>query len=553
MNDSTHLTITRNCLDSAERLINTSAAYFAKLCARNGRIHTDLIDRHQRPLFDLVEAATNLAASRQLLQTTTNWQTIDTPAKRLTAALAQLHAAESIRSLIHMLSMREVSFGLSPASINHEIFGLSHFLQTQLNLFNWNQISDLLMQVKHPGESGLTAEQRDLQLTFRRFAREKVTPMAEEIHREDRDLPEPMLQDLAALGCFGLSIPARYGGFQDDGHPDHMAMVLVSDELSRASFGTAGSLITRPELLAKALLKGGSERQKQTWLPLIASGERQAAVAITEPDFGSDVAGLQTTARKVAGGWRLNGSKMWCTFAGRADLIMTLARTDPDLSKGHRGLTLFIVEKPVASGHSFTYSTNGGALNGRAIPTIGYRGMHSFALTYDEFFVPDANVIGEEAGLGQGFYMQMHGFSGSRLQTAARALGVMTAAFQETFTYAHERVVFGQPLIKYQLTRHKLVQMAMRIQAGRQLTYFAARELDAGRGADKAAMAKFFSGKAAEWVTREALQLHGGMGYAEEFPVSRHFVDARVLSIFEGAEEVLALRIIARALLQATI
>lgn len=546
------ITVAIDVLEVGERVLATSAAYFAGLCEQNGRISTTRMDQYQRSLFDLAASATNLAAARQLLNHAHRYQADEQTRGQLVVHLALLNAATAVQELRGQIDLRAAELGLDGSTPVVDLNGtaVTTFLRQQRANQNIETAAKLLLQTNNSGPNGLNAEQRDLQAIFRRFAQEKVAPFAEEIHREDRDLPETMLRELAQMGCFGLSIPERYGGFQNDTQPDHMAMVIVSAELARASFGTAGSLITRPELLAKALLQGGTEAQKQKWLPLIATGERQAAVAITEPDFGSDVARLATAARKVPGGWRLNGSKMWCTFAGRADLIVVLARTDPDLSQGHRGLTLFIVEKPAATGHNFSHTTNGGSVSGYAIPTIGYRGMHSFALTFDDYFVPDVNVIGEKNGLGRGFYLQMHSFSGSRLQTAARALGVMTAAFYEALKYTRERQVFGRPLCDYQLVQHKLVAMARLIQAGRQFTYHAARELDAGRGAETAAMAKFFTGRAAEWVTREALQLHGGMGYAEEFPVSRHFVDARVFSIFEGAEEVLALRIIARGLLR---
>jgi len=435
------------------------------------------------------------------------------------------------------------------SAVQSDQAGLRSFTGQQLGSEQFQLVTDLIRETGGVGEDGLDVEQQAVQTAFRRFAQERVVPLAEQIHREDDLLPDHILQELAAMGCFGLSIPARYGGFQDDAHPDHMSMVIVSDELSRASFGSAGSLITRPELLSKALLKGGTEAQKAKWLPLIASGEKQVAVAVTEPDHGSDVANLTTMARHDGDGWRLNGSKMWCTYAGRAEVLMLLARTDPDRSKAHRGLSLFIVEKPACYGHEFEHSIHGGRITGRAIATLGYRGMHSFEMQLDDYFVPDANLVGGEAGLGQGFYLQMHGFAGSRLQTAGRALGIMAAAFAAGLDYARQRLVFGSPLISFPLTQQKLALMAMRIQAARQLTYFAARELDHNRGMETAAMAKLLTARSAEWIAREAQQLHGGMGYAEEFPISRHFVDARVLAIFEGAEEVLALRVIARALL----
>jgi (2S)-methylsuccinyl-CoA dehydrogenase len=241
--------------------------------------------------------------------------------------------------------------------------------------------------------------------------------------------------------------------------------------------------------------------------------------------------------------------KTWATFAGRANVIMLLARTDPDRDSSHRGLSLFVVDKEPALGHSFSFTQDGGGkMEGRAIDTIGYRGMHSYEVSFDEWLVPAENLVGEAGGLGKGFYLQMEGFENGRLQTAARAVGVMEAAFDAALTYAQDRRVFGRPVFDYQLSQAKLARMAALIQAGRQFSYAVARLMGNGEGTLEASMVKAYVCRAAEWVTREAMQLHGGMGYAEEFPVSRFFVDARVLSIFEGADETLCLRVIARRL-----
>ncbi len=524
-------------------LLNQSIAYFAAICAPQGKVDIKYIDQYQIPLIDLVDMVTRVVAAEQLISHAVALKGDGRPASVLTLELALLFSAETVNQIWAKLVTRGEEFGISDQSIN----------STEMNGVTtgkiYGRIADLLSQTNGAGEDGLTEEQQAIQVAFRRFAQDKVVPLAERIHREDLLLPDPILKELGEMGCFGLSIPTRYGGFQDDTRPDHMGMVIVSDELSRASFGTAGSLITRPELLSKALLHGGTEAQKEKWLPLIATGKKQVAVAVTEPDYGSDVANLTTSARKVEGGWRLNGSKMWCTYAGRADILMVLARTDPDISKAHRGLSLFIVEKPIAYGHEIDYQNNAGRISGKAIATLGYRGMHSFELLFEDFFVPDENLIGNQSGLGKGFYMQMKGFAGSRLQTAGRALGIMAAAFAEGLKYVQQRQVFGKSLFSYPLTQKKLAHMAMYIQASRQLAYYAARQVDQGKGAVAAAMAKLLTGRSAEWITRESQQLHGGMGYAEEFPVSRHFVDARVLAIFEGAEEILSLRVIARSLL----
>jgi (2S)-methylsuccinyl-CoA dehydrogenase len=241
-------------------------------------------------------------------------------------------------------------------------------------------------------------------------------------------------------------------------------------------------------------------------------------------------------------------------------VLLLLARTDPDRAKAHRGLSLFLVEKERGEGHGFLFTqepeTGGrpagssGRLEGRPIDTIGYRGMHSYELAFQNWFVPEANLVGGEDGLGRGFYLQMQGFENGRLQTAARALGVMQAAYEAALEYAHNRRVFGSPIFDYQLTAAKLARMAVLIQATRQFSYEVARLMAKGEGALEASMVKAYVCRAAEWVTREAVQIHGGMGYAEEYPVSRYFVDARVLSIFEGADETLALKVIARGLLK---
>ena len=257
------------------------------------------------------------------------------------------------------------------------------------------------------------------------------------------------------------------------------------------------------------------------------------------------------SAKRTDGGWLLNGNKTWCTFAGKAHVLLVLARTDSTSRPPHRGLSLFLVEKPPTDEHSFEYTqTNGGTISGRAIPTLGYRGMHSYEMFYDNYFVPDAGLIGGEAGLGKGFYYTMRGFMGGRLQTAARATGVMQAAFDQALSYAADREVFSKPLQNYTLSKAKLARMGAYISVCQLFSYDVARQMDEGGGATEASLVKLLACRLAEWVTREALQLHGGMGYAEESAVSRYFVDARVLSIFEGAEETLAIRVVGKGLIE---
>ena len=408
-----------------------------------------------------------------------------------------------------------------------------------------------------PGDRHLDADFELVRETFHRFAEEQIRPRAEHIHRANTDIPEEIITGMAEMGGFGMSVPEEYGGFATGGEADYLGMVVATEELSWGSLGAGGSLITRPEILTRALVHGGTEDQKQYWLPKLATAEVMGAVAVTEPDYGSDVAGVVTSATPTEGGWLINGVKTWCTFAARADVLMLLARTDPDRAKAHRGLSLFLVEKPQAEGHGFLFTqepgdrrpaASAGRMEGRAIDTLGYRGMHSYEVAFEDWFVPDANLVGGPDGLGKGFYLQMQGFENGRLQTAARAIGVMQAAYEAALEYAGNRVVFGEPILDYQLTRAKLARMAVLIQAARQFSYEVARLMAKGEGTLEASMIKAYVCRAAEWVTREALQIHGGMGYAEEFPVSRYFVDARVLSIFEGADETLALKVIARRL-----
>jgi (2S)-methylsuccinyl-CoA dehydrogenase len=272
---------------------------------------------------------------------------------------------------------------------------------------------------------------------------------------------------------------------------------------------------------------------------------------MTEPDYGSDIASLSLRGSRTQGGWLLSGAKTWCTFAGKAGLVMVVARTDPDRRLGHKGLSVMLVEKPSYDEHAFEYEqAGGGKLVGKAIPTIGYRGMHSFDLSFENFFVPDSNVIGGEAGLGKGFYFTMAGMVGGRMQTAARACGVMRAALRTAIRYTAERKVFGEPLAAFPLTLSKLARMGARLATCRRLAYQVAALVDEGGGRMEASLVKLLACRSAEMVTREAMQLHGGMGYAEETAVSRYFLDARVLSIFEGAEETLALKVIARGMME---
>jgi len=384
----------------------------------------------------------------------------------------------------------------------------------------------------------------------RSFAKTEIAPIAQEMHRQDHLVPESLIQKMAGLGLFGCSIPETYGGTE----MGYLTMVVLTEELSAASL-VAGSLITRSEILTRGLLQGGTEEQRQHWLPRIASGELIVGICVTEPDIGSDVASVQcrATPGELNGrrGWFIEGPKAWATFAGRANILALLARTDPAPEQGARGLSLFVVEKDPFDGHSFVQTqAGGGSITGTANPTPGYRGMHSFTLAFDRYFVPEENLVGGEGGLNKGFYLQMGGFAAGRLQTGGRATGVGQAALEKACAYALERRQFGRPIAEYQLTQHKLGRMATHVAAGRHLTYAAAHAMATNeRAAMEPAMCKLFASDVAVWVTQEAQLIHGGWGYSEEDPVARYVVDALVLPIFEGVKPILELKIIARQLL----
>ena len=510
-------------VEVAQQLVNDACG---AVRARGG------VDANQVVAYDVAHAAAAVATARAALAYGALGE--------IEARLARAFVADVVADLVGRVAGREAAWGAeagwsAPAAA---------FLSDQRD----PAVLAGLATVEGPRHLGDDFEL--VRETFHRFAEDKVRPHAEHVHRTNGDVPEEIIEGLAELGGFGLSVPEEYDGFASGGESDYMGMVVATEELSWGSLGLGGSLITRPEILTRALVYGGTEAQKKQWLPKLASAEVLAAVAVTEPDYGSDVANIVTSASRVEGGWSINGVKTWCTFAARADVLMLLARTDPDRSLAHRGISMFIVEKSQADGKGFVLtSESGGKLEGRPIDTLGYRGMHSYELAFENWFVPEANLIGGEEGLGKGFYLQMQGFENGRLQTAARALGVMQAAYEAALAYAAERKVFGSPIGDYQLTQAKLGRMAAIIQATRQCSYHVARLMAGGEGALEASMVKAYVCRAAEWVTREAMQIHGGMGYAEEFAVSRYFVDARVLSIFEGADETLALKVIARRLI----
>jgi (2S)-methylsuccinyl-CoA dehydrogenase len=366
-------------------------------------------------------------------------------------------------------------------------------------------------------------------------------PLAQPIHRRDELIPMDLVRAMSEMGVFGITIPEAYGG-QGLGK---IAMCVITEELSRGYIGV-GSLGTRAEIAAELILHGGTEAQKQRWLPPIATGAVLPTAVFTEPDYGSDLAHLKSRASRVPGGWRIDGNKTWITHASRATLMTVLARTDPS-RPDHNGLSMLLAEKQAAKeGDDFPDD----GLSATEIKVLGYRGMKEYELSFDGFRVPDEALLGGDGGLGKGFRYLMTTFESARIQTAARAVGVAQAALDEGTKYACQRVQFGRPLIDMPRVARKIGRMVVLTHAARQLAFYSATMKDSGKRCDlEAGMAKLLATRAAWECADAAVQIHGGNGYAEEYTVSRLLVDARVLSIFEGANEIQA-HVIARRLLE---
>ena len=388
-------------------------------------------------------------------------------------------------------------------------------------------------------DAGLDETHQMIRDQFRRFADEKVAPFAHDWHLNDTLIPLPLIEELAELGVFGLTIPENYGGLG----LGKQAMCVVSEELSRGYIGV-GSLGTRTDIAGELILQNGTQAQKQKYLPVIADGSLLPTAVFTEPNTGSDLASLATRAEKTDSGYKIIGAKTWITHGARADMMTLLARTDPE-NKGHGGLTMFLAEKPRGT-EAEPFPAEG--MQGGEIGVLGYRGMKEYDIGFDCFAVPEEAVLGGETG--KGFKQLMQTFESARIQTAARAIGVAQNALELGFAYARERQQFGTAIYDFERVAGKLVMMAAEILAARQLAYFAARTKDADQRCDvEAGMAKLLAARVAWAAADNALQVHGGNGFAMEYPISRVLCDARILNIFEGAAEIQA-DIIARHLAQ---
>jgi (2S)-methylsuccinyl-CoA dehydrogenase len=401
------------------------------------------------------------------------------------------------------------------------------------------RLGALLADGMPAGGDGLGDETLELiRDQVRRFAERAVAPHAHDWHRQDRLIPLEVIEELAGIGVFGVTLPEEYGGLG----LGKLAMCVVSEELSRAYIGV-GSLGTRSEIAGELIRLNGTAEQKSRWLSGIASGAVLPTAVFTEPNAGSDLASLQTRAVRDGDSYRIHGAKTWITHGARSDLMTLLARTG-SAGSGYRGLSMFLAPKP-RGGDADPFPADG--MSGTEIPVLGYRGMKEYEIAFDGFAVPAEALLGGVEG--EGFKQLMATFESARVQTAARAVGVAQNAFELALGYAAERRQFGRNLAAFPRVQLKLVMMAVETTMARQLAYFAAREKDSGRRCDiEAGMAKLLAARIAWTNADNAVQIHGGNGYALEYPISRVLCDARILNIFEGAAEIQA-QIIARGLL----
>jgi (2S)-methylsuccinyl-CoA dehydrogenase len=533
---------------AAEGLLIAAKDSVAEMVTENGKISAKAVDREQRAAHGLAWYATYVEALRQMAR----WaRALDGEGKfgEIEQLILQAAFGEYLAQLAGGIAMsqneiaRPYNLGLSNEVIGEfwspavdELAQLGTRAEVRAGIAEYLAKHEGAMFVGDPGlddTMGMIREQ------FFRFAQEKVTPFAHQWHLEDELIPLEVISELSALGVFGLTIPEQFGG----AGLSKTAMCVVSEELSRGYIGV-GSLATRSEIAAELILTGATKDQRDYWLPKIASGEKLPTAVFTEPNGGSDVANLRTRAVKEGDTYKIYGNKTWITHAARADVMTLLVRTNPDVP-GYRGLSMFLAEKPRGTDKEM-FPAKG--MTGGEIEVLGYRGMKEYEIGFDGFEVPADNLLGHEEG--QGFKQLMQTFESARIQTAARAIGVAQRALDLGLQYALDRTQFGKPIFEFPRVSDKLVMIVVEIAVSRQIAYHAAKEKDEGRRCDlEAGMAKLLGARVAWAAADNALQIHGGNGFALEFEISRVLCDARILNIFEGAAEIQA-QVIARRLLE---
>jgi (2S)-methylsuccinyl-CoA dehydrogenase len=529
---------------AAAEAVRADATYAVR--GRIAQLSDRAMDREQRATHGLAWLATYAESVRQLAAYA---QRMDDAGRlgEIETLVVRIGVGEFLAQMIGGIPIsqgevvRPSDLGLTHAQVAARITpAVEEAIATGNNAENRARLIELV-RARHggiAGDCGLDETLDAMRDEMRKFAETEVSPHAHDWHLANRYIPLDTIAHMGALGVFGLTIPEAFGGLG----LGKESMCVVSEELSRGYIGV-GSLGTRSEIAAELILGGGTEEQKQKWLPRIAAGEVLPTAVFTEPNTGSDLASLRTRAVREGDVYKVYGNKTWITHPVRADLMTLLVRTDPN-EPGYRGLSMLLAEKPRGD-DADPFPVAG--MSGSEIEVLGYRGMKEYEIAFDGFEVKRENLLGGVEG--QGFKQLMQTFESARIQTAARAIGVAQAAMEQALRYAEERQQFGGPLIQFPRVADKIAMMAVEIMIARQITYYAAREKDSGRRCDlEAGMAKLLAARVAWAAADNAVQIHGGNGFALEYPVSRLLCDARILSIFEGAAEIQA-QVIARRLL----
>ena len=541
--------LTREAVYVLDALLSDAVAKVRERVSVKGKVTGPSFDREQSATHGLAWLATYVEAVRQLASYSERL-TRDGTLNEIEELIVRIGLGEYVAQVAGGISMsqgevvRLSDLGLSAAQTAGRLAALLESLVAEGNTMERRaRLIELLQQARGAtiGACGLDNILESIREEMRKFSDAEVIGNAQAWHRTNSYIPLEIISQMSELGVFGLTIPEQFGGMG----LGKESMCVVSEELSRGYIGV-GSLGTRSEIAAELILGSGTSAQKDKWLPRIASGEILPTAVFTEPNTGSDLASIKTRAVREGDVYKVFGNKTWITHPVRADLMTLLVRTDPK-ETGHRGLSMLLAEKPRGDdGNPFPAP----GMSGTEIEVLGYRGMKEYEIAFDGFEVKAENLLGGDEGLG--FKQLMQTFESARIQTAARAIGVAQSAMEQALDYAHNRVQFGGPIVAFPRVADKIVMMAVEIMIARQLTYHAAREKDSGRRCDlEAGMAKLLAARVAWAAADNAVQVHGGNGFALEFPVSRILCDARILNIFEGAAEIQA-QVIARRLLDGT-
>ena len=534
----------RSALAAADHYVAHAHKVTTALTSKDGKINAGLIEKHQRVVHGYAWLKSTTTALQALLAWAERLQDKGQLSKVEQLSL-DIAFGEYLAQLLGGVMMgqnemvRPADFGLIEQSIEFsQDPSVQYFVNNGNTADKRKALADFcrdgVFVSEELGDEFIDAARNQ----YRRFTEEKIVPYSHQWHLDNALIPDDLVAELAELGTFGVCIPEEYDGLGQG----KLVMSIITEELSRGWIA-AGSLGTRSEIAGDLIHHGGTEQQRQQWLPKIASGEILPTAVFTEPDTGSDMGALRTRALESQDGWTIKGAKTWITHAARSDLMTLMARSKPDVD-GYAGLSMFLAPK-LRGTEEDAFPTQG--MSGTEIEVLGYRGMREYELSFDGFELDQDALLGGEQG--NGFKQLMQTFEGARIQTAARAVGVARRAFELGLSYSLDRKQFGRPIFEFPRVSDKIAMMSVDILVARELTYFAAREKDKGHRCDiEAGMAKLIAARAS-WANADAaLQIHGGNGYALEYEISRILCDARILNIFEGAGEIQA-QVIARGLL----